>query len=330
MPLVADGAREPGPTGGTTGAPMSASAPAIAIATAGSSAPLATLSLAAISSRTSHPSFPGSRVDLAMRNPRGLLLVAGVSLAGLAGCSSADDSSATIRDIDVVLAGEIDVVADPSGTAATVEVDTTIPVACSVIYGNDDSFGSIAVDDDMRGGAHQEHGPRLTGLTPDTEYRYILQGSDAAGVVYRSEVMTFRTPVATDTGLGANIALDGAVAGASSEFSAAFAASMAIDGDLGTEWSTAGDGDDAWIEIDLGAEREIAGFAYRTREMSDGSAITETFAVAIDGASFGPFPTGSSPVALAEPVVGRFLRFDADRTTGGNTGAVEIQIFGAE
>jgi len=265
-----------------------------------------------------------------MMKPRGVLLVAGVALVALVGCSSTGSSSAAIADIDLVLAGAIDIVVDPSGTAATVDVDTTIPVACSVIYGTDDSFGSIAVDDDMSGGAHQDHGPRLTGLTPDTEYSYILQGSDAAGVIYRSDVMTFRTPVAIETGLGANIASFGAVTGASSEFSDAFAASMAIDGDLGTEWSTAGDGDDAWIEIDLGADHRISGFAFRTREMGDGTAITETFTVAIDGASIGTFPAGSTPVALTEPVVGRVLRFDADRTSGGNTGAVEIEIFGTD
>ncbi len=48
-------------------------------------------------------------------------------------------------------------VPDPSGTAAI-----------------------LAVDTDMQGGAHNDHGPLLTGLTPDTEYKYILRGSDAA------------------------------------------------------------------------------------------------------------------------------------------------------
>ena len=266
----------------------------------------------------------------AMMNPRGVLLVVGVSLVGLAGCASNGESSDEIENIDLILDDGIEIVVDPSGTAATVDVDTTIPVACSVVYGTDDSFGSIAVDDDMRGGAHQEHGPLLTGLTPDTEYSYRLQGSDADGVIYRSEVMTFRTPVAIETGLGANIATSGAVSGVSSEFAETFDASMAIDGDLGTEWSTAGDGDDAWIEIDLGIERLISGIAFRTREMSDDTAITETFTVTIDGASSGPYPAGSSPVALAEPMVGQVLRFDADRTTGGNTGAVEIEIFSTD
>jgi len=32
-------------------------------------------------------------------------------------------------------------------------------VACSVVYGTDDSFGLIAVDSDMDGGAHADHHP---------------------------------------------------------------------------------------------------------------------------------------------------------------------------
>ena len=243
-----------------------------------------------------------------------------------AGCSG-DDTSTTIEPIEPILASAIEIDVDPSGTTADFSVATNIPVACAVVYGTDEAFGSIAVDNDMQGGAHLDHGPLLTGLVPDTQYQYILQGSDAAGTIYRSEVLTFRTPPAADTGLGPNVATTGTVTAASSEFSGAFAAANAIDGDLGTEWSTDGDGDDAWIEIDLGEAQEITAIAFRTRQMTDGTAITDTFTVTIDDQVFGPFAAGPDPAKLDVATPGRIVRIDADDTTGGNTGASEIEIF---
>ncbi len=241
-----------------------------------------------------------------------------------AGCS---DTNVAIEPIEPILANAIEIDVDPSGTTADLKVRTTIAVACAVIYGIDNSFGSIAVDNDMQGGAHIDHGPLLTGLAPDTEYQYILQGSDAAGNIYRSETLTFRTPPAVDTGLGPNVATTGTVTSVSSEFSDAFAATNAIDGDVATEWSTAGDGDDAWIEIDLGETRDIAAVAFRTRQMSDGTATTDTFTVTIDGRLFGPFAAGADPAVLGDVTRGRIVRVDVDATTGGNTGATEIEVF---
>ena len=260
---------------------------------------------------------------------RRLVLALAVIALVASACGSDSDDATAINPIEPILATEIEITADPSGTTARLAVDTTIPVACSVIYGTDDSFGSIAVDSDMQGGAHDDHGPLMTGLTPDTEYQYILQGSDANGRIYRSEIMTFRTPAAADNGLGDNLAPSGTITGSSSDFSAGFAATNAIDGDIGTEWSSAGDGDDAWIEVDLGEAREVAAVSFRTRSMTDGTAITETFTVTVDDTVLGPFPAGDEPVLLDDPITGQVFRFDADTTTGGNTGATEIEIFAA-
>lgn len=245
----------------------------------------------------------------------------------LSACSSGSDDSADIQPIEDILASEIAIAVDPSGTAATLTVDTTIPVACAVIYGTDDTYGSIAVDNDMEGGAHSNHGPLLTGLEPDTEYRYVLQGSDASGTIYRSDTMTFTTPPAAGSAFGTNIAPTGTVSAVSSEFSDAFAGANAIDGNIGTEWSTAGDGDDAYIEIDLGRPQPIVAVAFRTRQMTDGTAVTDTFTVTLDEQTIGPYPTGTEPAVLDQPVTARFVRIDAAQTTGGNTGATEIEIY---
>lgn len=111
-----------------------------------------------------------------------------------------------------------------------------------------------------------------------------MQGSGADGSLYRSELTSFRTPPAEAVApTGGNVALGAEVVDVSSEFSGAFAAANALDGDLGTEWSSRGDGDDASITVDLGREVRVGGVALRSRAMSDGSSVVETFTVTVDG-----------------------------------------------
>ena len=254
------------------------------------------------------------------------VLLAGVLALLATACSSGPSSTdVDVRPIEEILATEIEVEPDPSGTAATLTVATAVPVACAVIYGSNEDFGSVAVDQDMDGGAHQEHAPLLTGLEPDTEYRYVLQGSDTAGRLYRSETMTFTTPPASQAAAGTNVAVDATVVAASSEFSDGFAAERAIDGDLGTEWATAGDGDGAWIEIDLGGVTGLVGVRLRSRSMTDGTSIIEQYTVMVDGGEpLGPFDAGDVVEVAAS---GQQLRIDAVTTTGGNTGAGEIEDY---
>jgi hypothetical protein len=261
-----------------------------------------------------------------------LTAIVGAALA-LAACTAGSAVDAGVRPIDEVLASEITVTPDPSGRSATLTVSTSVPLACAVIYGVDDELGSIATDADMGGGAHTEHAPVLVGLEPGTEYRYVLQGSDASGTLYRSEVLRFTTPAAADAPPpGENVAPTGSVVDVSSEFSDAFAAPNAVDGDPGTEWSSAGDGDDAWITIELPAPLEVVGFAVRSRSMTDGSSIVQSFQVTVDEDHvLGPFDADEQIVLDADAtVVGRRFRFDALTTTGGNTGAVEIEIYAAD
>ena len=237
-------------------------------------------------------------------------------------------SAAEVRDFEQIAASPVVITPDPSGRAAILEVDTSIDVACSVVYGLDESFGLIAVDNDMDGGAHMDHQPLLGGLEPDTDYVYRLQGTAPDGTIYVSETGTFRTPVALDE--PDNLALSATIVGVSSEFSDAFAASNAFDGDISTEWSSRGDGDDAWVEIDLGAPWPIGDIEFRTRSMSDGSATTESFRLTADGIEYGPIPADERYGELADlGVVAQRLRFDVESSSGGNTGAIEIVVLAA-
>ncbi len=143
--------------------------------------------------------------------------------------------------------------------------------------------------------------------------------------------MTFRTPPAEAVATpGPNVAVGAEVVDVSSEFSDTFGAGNAVDGDLTTEWSSAGDGDDASITVDLGREVDGVGVALRSRSMSDGTSVVETFTVTVDDSeTYGPFDAGATTVVNEVDFTGQVLRIDAERTTGGNTGAAEIEVYEA-
>lgn len=237
--------------------------------------------------------------------------------------SACGGSSQAAEPFSAIVDGVPLITPDPSGTFAVVSVSTTVDAVCAVAYGETTELGRLATDLDMAGGGHVDHSARLTGLTPDSLYYYRLQGVGPDGTLFQSDLMEFRTPPAQATDRN-NVAPTGLVVDVSSEFSTAFAARLAIDGDPGTEWSSQGDGDGAFIVIDLGVETDIVGVAFRARTMSDGSAITNTFSVIVDeGSPLGPFAAGEAELA----VTGRVVRFDVESSTGGNTGAAEVEIY---
>lgn len=265
---------------------------------------------------------------------RGLVAPASAALLFLAGCGGDEPTGdQEVLAAEQVFVADPVVVPDPSGTAATLRVATEVDMACAVVFGRDESLGDgIATDADMGGGAHTDHQAVMSGLEPDTEYFYRVQGSGPDGNLYRSELMSFRTPRADAAGTsGENAALGATVVAVSSEFSADFPADAAVDGDPATEWSSAGDGDDASITLDLGRPVAVTGVALRSRSMSDGSSVVETFTVTVDGGqTYGPFDAGTDAVANDVSFTGRVLRIDAESTSGGNTGAVEIEVRAAD
>lgn len=261
-------------------------------------------------------------------SPRLPILLAALAFV-LAACGDEADE-AVVHPAEDVIDGDITVTPDPSGTSATVSVTTTVDMVCAVVYGTTPKLGDgIATDSDMSGGAHSDHEALMTGLEPDTEYHFRVQGSGSDGRLYRSELITFRTPEAeAPERPGDNVATGAEVVAVSSEFSDDFTATNAIDGDPATEWSTAGDGDDAWITLDLGEPVDVAGVGFHSREMGDGTSIVNTFTVTVDDDEvLGPFSGGAGLSVADAEFTGQVVRIDAVETTGGNTGAVEIEIY---
>lgn len=250
----------------------------------------------------------------------------------LAACGGDAHTGAELRPFSAVQVGETEVEILPRGTAAVIRLTTDPPTVCAVAFGEDESLGQIANDPGMGGTAISEHAVVLRDLRPDITYYYRLTATDAAGAVYQtSSTLTFRTkPPPGEAAAGRNVATQARVADVSSEWSAAFAAANALDGDLTTEWSSAGDGNDAWLTIDLGRAVDLSGVAFRTRGMADGSAVTRTYSVVLDdGKRLGPFPAGNRITSTVASISARarLVRFQVESSTGGNTGAVEVEVY---
>jgi hypothetical protein len=266
------------------------------------------------------------------------LIVLLIALTLIAAACTSTGSDESVQPFEDVQAGGMTFENDPTFPGRGIfRVETTEPMICAIVWGETEALGRFNNSLDMNGTGIIDHNVFLPNAQPGVKYFYRVQGSTADGTQYRSELMTFLLPetvggdgAETTPVHGENLALAATVVEVSSEFSGSWAGANANDDDLNTEWSTAGDGDDAFITIDLGAPRDVAGVEFLTRTMTDGSATTATFHVVVDdGERLGPFEAGNpaNPHISAADFTGQVLRFEVDSTTGGNTGAIEIRVF---
>ncbi len=230
-------------------------------------------------------------------------------------------------------------------------VTTTEDMICTIVWGETEEFGHFNNSLAMNGTGIIQHDVFLPGAERGKTYFFRVQGSTADGNQFRSETGTFTISDvdsaeddamgggATIEGMddvddmvvhGANLALESTIVEASSEFGPGWAASNAIDGETSTEWATKGDGDSGFITIDLGSPQSVVGTEFITRRMLDGTAITDTYTITIDGGdTLGPFNAGSpaEPNFNAGEFTGQVIRFDIDASSGGNVGAIEVNVF---
>jgi len=267
-------------------------------------------------------------------------LAVGLALA-TAACSlqATSGSEVRVRPIDGILTSGPEFF-DIGPETAALRVETTQPVVCAVVYGTTPEYGQVATDTDMAGGAHSDHHPLLTGLTPDTLYYARLQGVGPDGTLYRSEEYTFRTAPASAASVEPNRALpeNGArLVGVSSNFDGGtddgpWGGLNAFDGDEATAWSSDGDGDGAWIEMELAGLTRVTRIGFWTRTMGSSAQIHSFRIVTDQGELFGPFElvdAGQSHY-FGVDFTARRLRFEAVSSSGGNTGAVEIEVYGEQ
>ena len=108
-------------------------------------------------------------------------------------------------------------------------------------------------------------------------------------------------------------------------------ANSALDGSTASEWSSSGDGDAAFIEIQMAEEVQLSSLVAQTRSMANDTAQIFSFNVVTDnGETYGPYelPDADGPHEFEVDFVASSLRFEAVSTNGGNTGFVELAAFG--
>ena len=271
--------------------------------------------------------------------PHRVLPLAALTLV-LAACGSTAEAGGEVRPFSEVQDSEFVFENDPTFPDRGIfRVVTTEAMICSITWGPTEELGNQNNDLAMNGTGIIEHNVLLPGAEPGVTYFFRVQGATAEGQLFQSELATFTLPIIDPAGgdedmeeeaHGDNLAIGGSVVEVSSEFSANFAGQNAIDDDLATEWASAGDGDDAFLTIDLGSVQEVAGVEFITRSMANGTATTSQFFVVVgDGDRLGPFATGNpaTPSFNAVTFTGRIIRFEIDTSTGGNTGAIEARVF---
>jgi hypothetical protein len=202
-----------------------------------------------------------------------------------------------IRPLEDAYASGPPQLTDITATDAVLIFQSNVPLACSIVYGKTTDYGQLSLDTDMNGGAHTDHHPILSGLEPDTEYQYRLQGTAPDGTIYISENGTFQTLPAVE-GAGVNLAsleAGASITAVSSNFGEAandqaWGANNAIDGNRTTAWSSNGDGNGAFIEITLPQPAQLTAIEVWTRSMGDGTAQILGFTLTTDsGEILGPF-----------------------------------------
>ncbi len=211
---------------------------------------------------------------------------------------------------------------------------SSIPLACTVVFGKTEQFGMIANDPDMGSLTTIDHNPVLGGLEADTKYYFRVQGIAADGTLYAGNTRSFTT-APKPAGPAGLMALAATIQTVSSNYGngandTAWGAGSALDGNPSTAWSSNSDGSDAFLILDFGAKKNIGAIDIWTRTMSDGTAQISSFTLTDDsGKMFGPFtlPDASKAYRYELQTTTKTLRLDAVDSSGGNTGLVEILAY---
>lgn len=245
---------------------------------------------------------------------------------------------------DVAADGKLPTIVEVSHQDAVLAFRSSVPLACSVVYGKTPDFGMIATDLDMDGGGHTEHGPVLTGLEPETDYYYRVQGTAADGTIYAGETEHFRTTALPIVGASdsapqnlARLGQETRIVAVSSNYAGAandqnWGVNQAFDGNDRTAWSSNGDGDDAYLTMDFGGPVVVSSVDVWTRTMADGTAQIASFTLTgDDGIVHGPFhlPDASQAYTFEIALETTQIRFDVESSSGGNTGLLEFAVLGS-
>ena len=268
-----------------------------------------------------------------------LIWWAGLAIAGslLAGCNPAENSLLGLEDIPDGFDGPTVIAVAENST--TISFDTGVPTVCNAAFGETTAYGQVATIP-MLSGATLDHVLTFVGLEPGTTYHYRITATDIEGKVYQSKDFTFTTEARQAGEEQTNwlaLGMGGTVVESSSNFGGAsndepWGADNAIDGSAGTAWSSDGDGNDAFLVIQLAEATRIEMLDVHTRMMPNDTSQIFSFTLTDDqGESHGPFelPDATQPYSFAVDFIASFMRFDVVESSGGNTGFVELAAYGS-
>lgn len=273
-----------------------------------------------------------------MQNKLQLLswLISVLLLGTLLSCTTV--SQDTIHSLDDIPGGfDGPHVRDIGPHSAKIVFTSSVPIVCNVAYGTDGKYGRLTLM--AMTGPLTDHEISLLGLEPDTIYHYRITATDTASNIYQSDDFNFTTAEATDKRQpsGENVASVDAgarVIAVSSNWGggdtdSSFGANMAIDGNSGTEWSSDGEGNDAWIEIELAQTYDLNMIGFWTRTMGNSAQVYSFKVITDDGTQLGPYdlPDAATAYYFDVQVRAKRLRFEVQNSSGGNTGAVEIEAY---
>ena len=237
---------------------------------------------------------------------------------------------------------EQDLVAtDVLATSASLSFISSVPTLASSAYGPAPAMGSL-----LRASGTSpftQHDLDLLALDPSTEYRVQTLLVDEMSTVCIAGDITFATLEAEidpekPTLLNVALLAEGAfISGVSSNWGgsgneSSFGANNAIDGDHTTEWSSASDGDDAWIEITLSETATVTSIGFWTRTMGSSAQISRFSVTNPEEGLLGEFdlPDAKGLFVFEVPeTTADSLRFDVVTSSGGNTGVRTIEIYSA-
>jgi len=228
-------------------------------------------------------------------------------------------------------------VRDIGPNSAKIVFTSSVPIVCNVAYGTDANYGRLTLM--AMTGPLTDHEISLLGLEPDTIYHYRITATDTTSNIYQSDDLTFTTAGSTDQKKPSGENLASADAGArvvavssnwgSDDLDSSFGANMAIDGNSSTEWSSDGDSNDAWIEIELAQTYDLTVIGFWTRTMGNSAQILSFKVITEEGTELGPYdlPDAATVYYFDVQMRTKTLRFEVEKSSGGNTGAVEIEAY---
>jgi len=250
--------------------------------------------------------------------------------------ASANAQNLSVLPLSEATDGPLPTLVNIGPKSANLTFKSSIPLACTVVYGTTQEFGMIANDPDMASLVTIDHNPLLGKLKPETKYYFRVQGISAEGKMYAGSLRSFTTAAAAVMADGLQV-LKASVMAVSSNYgngqnNSAWGADSAVDGDPSTAWSSNGDGSDAYLVLDFGKPMKLSFIDIWTRTMSNNTAKISSLTITTDnGDSFGPFtlPDAKKPYRFALETTAKTLRIDAVDSNGGNTGLIEVSVMGS-